>query len=521
MPPINGALPELVYQYPTAQDNPTQLRPIIILDWSVDVDTAQFSNSVSRVGLVTLLDRSTGQSVATDYLDYDSRNRRIRLQASSLLSPNQEYRLIIAKGVQDTYGRRSQYHYDWTFTTAVSAVSSVLLVSPSDGSTQSSFPTFTWAVVTGATGINYQFQLASEVSFTSPLVNTLVNPNYYTPGSIPPDQESYYWRVRAVTASVTGEWSDTWAFYYGTTLAADVTSRTTWIDPVFALFRVGNKSASQRELGTNLSTWPTLSFTFTSPPVSSIGNYVTVTKKAVLPRNDQPSDYVESTVAGTWSVAGSTATFTPTDSLAGNSRYLITFPETLVNTQGVELGVEQSYYVVGQYTPYYVDIRVLKAKLRTESLTLPDDQINLFIHLASLEANMRYQAFLLGTSLYWYPDSLTETMVRGVAMKGHAVLRWVEARTRVYIYESILSDEIRNVGRTTRLSDYQETLTKDFLAAIKMAKDYAEEEMMEWENFLSPSDTPMMVSRHSLWDSRYWYGDLMVGDVDAGREDRF
>jgi hypothetical protein len=97
----------------------------------------------------------------------------------------------------------------------------------------------------------------------------------------------------------------------------------------------------------------------------------------------------------------------------------------------------------------------------------------------------------------------------------------VEARTRVYIYESILSDEIRNVGRTTRLADYQETLTKDFLAAIKMAKDYAEEEMMEWENFLSPSDTPMMVSRHSLWDSRYWYADYMVGDVDAGREDAF
>lgn len=516
MPPINGALPELIYQFPTAQDVPASLFPTFILDWSVDVDTAQFSNAASRITLITLLNLSTGQTVGTNYLAYDAKNRRVTLQPIATLSANQEYRFIVSKGVLDTYGRKSQYHYDWTFTTAVSSVSSVLLISPSDQSTQNSFPTFTWAVATGATGINYQYQLAADTSFVGPIIDTLVNPNYYTPGTIPPDQATYYWRVRAVTAQVSGAWSPTWAFYYGTTMQADVTSRTTWIDPVFAVYQTGFRDGLS-----NQTVWPNFTFVFTSPPASTIGQYATVTKKSVLPRNDVPSDYAESVVAGTWSVAGSTATFTPSDSLATNSRYLITIPGVITNNRGVLLGQDMYYYVVGKYDPYYVDIRVIKANLRTESLTISDDQINFFIHLASLEANMRYQSYIMGTALYWYPDSLTETMVRGTPLKGHAVLRWVEARTRVYIFESILSDEIRNVGRTVHLSDYSETLTKDFLAGIKMARDFALEDMLEWEDMLSPSDTPLMVSRHDLWSSYYWQGDYMVGDIDARREHRF
>lgn len=514
MPTLSGSFPEIVYRFPTSQDSPVlQPRPIIILDWSVDINTTQFSNASQRAALINVYEQSNGTQIAIDYLDYDARNRRLRLQVTPNLTPNTEYRIDLAKGIQDSYGRRSLYSYSWTFTTNVSSVSAVLLVAPSNESTQSSFPTFTWAVATGATGINYQFQLAADTSFVGALVDTVVTPNYYTPGSIPSDQTPYYWRVRAVTPTVTGQWSSIWSFYYGTTQQADVGTRTTWVDPIFAVFRSGFKNGLSHR-----AAFPTLSFTFTSPPASTIGNYATVTRKSVLPRNDVAGDYNEATVGGTWTVAGSTATFVPNESLLGNTRYLITLPETILNRDGVELGVEKNYYFTGQYTPYYVDIRVLKARLRTESTTIPDDQINYFIHLASLEANMRYQAFLLGTALYWYPDSLTETMVRGVVLKSHAVLRWVEAAARVAIYDSILSDEIRNVGRTVRLADYQESLTKDFLAAIELAKKYAEEEMLKWEDYLSPSDTPLMVSRHDMWSDKGWYWDYMVGPIDANRE---
>jgi hypothetical protein len=72
-------------------------------------------------------------------------------------------------------------------------------------------PTFNWGVIGGAT--NYEFQLAMDASFDSPIVDmtgadALGNVLVYKLDSMTLDYgTTYYWRVRAISASSETEWS--------------------------------------------------------------------------------------------------------------------------------------------------------------------------------------------------------------------------------------------------------------------------------------------------------------------------
>ena len=68
--------------------------------------------------------------------------------------------------------------------------------------------TFSW---TGSEGSQYQFQLATNASFASPRVDSLLSDSTLELGEL--DQQQYYWRVRATNAAGVSDWSATFTFF--------------------------------------------------------------------------------------------------------------------------------------------------------------------------------------------------------------------------------------------------------------------------------------------------------------------
>jgi hypothetical protein len=250
-------------------------------------------------------------------------------------------------------------------------------------------------------------------------------------------------------------------------------------------------------------------------------NYLKVVSMSQLPRNDNYASYAEVAVAGSWALSGNNATFTPSGNIAANTRYEVRVSQFMVNTIGTMLGEDYCWYFTGQYTPFYVSPRALKARFRSESLTLPDDLLNYHIYMASLEANTRYWGYLQ-QAMYPVGDSLLETIVRdNPNLKSHGVLKWVEACATYHLLRSILLDETRNIGRDRSLSGYRESLSRDFVEGMKLSLDIAKQEMDEYANYLIPSDMARIVNPHSEWSDRYSGADMILRHVEAGRNNWF
>ena len=519
-----GNFPEITYRFPTEANGPqTSLQPSIILDWSVDMETTQFSNDSQRAKNIILFDDATSTVLATDYVSYTAASRRLTLQPSSPLSPSKKYRILVKNKLQSTDGRKSVNEYNWVFVTASGAITVPTPVFPGDATVQPTFPTLSWlgVTVTSTTGSAltavYEVHVDETWEFTSLAYSTTTTGLAATPAGVFTDNTTYYWRVRAYTTEATGAWSDTKSFYYGRALDSDPSTRQYLPDSdPFGVKKLGFKDGSS-----NLSAHPsTLSITFTSAPASNYTSYIEVTKKSVLPRNDDLTTYDESTLAGSWSASGNTITFTPSEAIAQNTRYQILLKPEMINTSGYELGNEEMMYWTGRYSPFYVSPRVIRSRFLGAEQKVPDDLINFYIYQASLEANARYWGYQ-----DTYPttgDSLDEITVRDSGnLQSYGVLKWVEAKTAYQLLKAILFEHLRDIGRTEKLGDTFVSLTADFVKGIDKALAKVEEEIREWENYLIPTDIPLTVSRSSGWSPVNWDYDLAVGGLEAQRDNGF
>jgi photosystem II stability/assembly factor-like uncharacterized protein len=88
------------------------------------------------------------------------------------------------------------------------------LTYPTDGLTlNTTFPTFTWETVNGAT--SYNIQVSKTSSFSSTIVNaTMTSPSYTAAKAFAP-KTTLYWRVRTNSSSGTSDWSDVYSFTTG------------------------------------------------------------------------------------------------------------------------------------------------------------------------------------------------------------------------------------------------------------------------------------------------------------------
>lgn len=523
--------PEILYKFPTLLNGArSELRPNILLDWSTDIDTNQFSDAETRNRLVVLMNDVTSTVVLTDYVGYTAATRRLNLAPAVDLERSTTYRIIVKAGVLDSFGRRSRNEYNWTFTTGEATITAPLLLSPPDASVQSVFPSLSWSAVSATGTVFYGIQIDDRVDFGDVNYDQITIGTSVTPAGTFTENTTYYWRVYAYTNAATGAWSDIRSFFFGSSYYAHVSSRQEWEDQDdFGVYDTGFEDGLP-----NLSSWPTnLTLSFLTEPASDYSSYVTVRKKAILPRNDVSTSYDYSSLAGGWTQGTDTIipsvgatpitvynlTFTPSGDIGTNTRYEILVNRRLRNTDGVSLGEDYRYFWTGKYDPLYVDPIALASKFRLESLTVPDDLLYFYIYMASLEAKARYYGYLFNVQGMYFGDGLKENQVRDTTnLNSFGVLKWVEACATYNILKSILNEELRGVGRTRRLGDFTESLTADFVKAIKEALDRAADELKMWEELLVPTDSPRTTPLHSQWSPRMHDYDASI-PIEAQRDD--
>jgi len=518
-----AAYPEVTYRYPTVNDsNVTELRPQIILDWSEDIELTQFQNASTRNQLLTIIDEVTKTSYSTDYVEYQAVNRRLVLQVATDLQVGTTYRVFLKALVLGSAGRKSKNEYSWTFSLAQTALPYVVLTNPPDVSIQSVFPSLTWeASAFTVSAMAYEVQLDDLPTFQSVDYTATTTGTAITPAGVFNSATTYYWRVRTYADPGTsiGPWSPISSFYFGDSAVAHSTSKIAWEDSD----SFGVKSTSFKNGLTHQSTMPNVTLYFTSTPASNYSTSLEVVKLNQVPRNDSSTAYDETTVTGSWTLNGTALTFTFGESIAENTRYELRVNSTMENTLGLTLGEDYNYYWSGKYNPYYVGLRTIRARLMASEQQVPDDLINYYIYLASLEAKARVYGYaqLIQGLVYAY-DTLKESVVRDTPnLDSFGALKWVEAATVYKLTGAILIEELRNVGRSRTLGDYSEALTKDFLAAIQEAQKQAKEEMVQYENYLTPSSVSMGVTKNSGWSDLQHLWDPSLGDAVGGHNAPF
>jgi hypothetical protein len=96
----------------------------------------------------------------------------------------------------------------WSFTIPVTPPSAPTLLTPSNGSTQSSSVAFSWQPVSEAT--YYQIEVSQTSGFTTLVLdNGTTSTSVTASGGLP---GTYYWRVSAYNGLLQGPWSAIWSF---------------------------------------------------------------------------------------------------------------------------------------------------------------------------------------------------------------------------------------------------------------------------------------------------------------------
>jgi hypothetical protein len=509
--------PELTARFPTDSNTaPSASGLQITLDWSVDLDTSQVTDAATRANYFVLMEDSVSTVIPLNYVSYTPANKRLILAPSSSLKSNTRYRIIVKAGLLFTDSRRSSNTYNWTFTTATAVIPTTTLLSPGNQTIQPVFPTLNWAVSSASGSVSYQVQIDTRFDFGSVAYQTNTNSTSITPAGSFNDETTYYWRVRAYTSSATGDWSDSWAYFYGREINSSASSRQNYADvDIFELTKMGFNDGKS-----NCQIWPTISFTFSTTPASTFTNNVSIFGYYLIPRDDIAATYQPVTVNGSWSQSGNTITFTPSDSLINNIRYEVILSGDLTDVNGYRLVDTYTRYFTGPYNPYYCHLRTIRSKFLGSEQQIPDDLINYYIHEASLEAKARFYGYLQVSNIAGIlGDALKESIVRDSNnLNSYGVAKWVEHAATYNLLKAILFETTRQIGRTEKLGDGEVALSADFVKGIQESFKREEQELTYWEAFLIPSATPLVVSKNSGWSPVAQNYDFSISDLEARRD---
>lgn len=508
--------PEIRYRSPiNLLGAASDLRPNIEMQWSVDIDTAQFSDPSSLANIVRVINETTSEIVPLEYDSYSTRTKILKLAPTTDLDRGTLYSVYVDKEVLATTGRKSKQIFYWQFSTAEGALGSLSLLDPADSSVQITFPELIWMPASGS--VSYIVQVDDRWDFGSPVYQATTSATSLIPIGAFTDETTYYWRVRAYTDIASGAWSDTRQFYYGTPRNALAGTKQNW----YGSDSFGLESTGWVNGLSNQSAFPTIRISFTSNPETNYEQFISVWKRQQIPRNDSLTTFQESIVAGSWTQSGSSITFTPSETIQSNTRYEIRILSDLINTEGTKLGIDYSLYFTSSYSPMYADVMAIRSRFLGAEQHIPDDLINYWIYKRSLEAQAKYYMYLQGQPVTLGnqpPESLVRDSPR---LTSYGVGKWVESAAVLSVLQAILNENLRLVDSERKLGDYTSRLGPGFLKAIEMAIKSAQEELDYWEDFLTVEGQGRVAVRSSLWSPQSRSYDLSIWDLEARRDNRF
>lgn len=399
-------------------------------------------------------------TVELSYLDYVVATKTLKVQPTTALTPGTTYKLIIhskSDGFLSAAGRPLHKSTFYEFTVSEISFPKLQLVSPGNGVVvpdQILITTFVPAITGSAVVIaqlsqNRNFAVVDWVG-AIPASASVNHELAVTPA--PLTDTTYYLRTRLLdaTSGFGGEWSDIWNFYYGSRESVYPESRRQIEDEETYFSRVTSIGFTDGNF--NLTTWPSISVTFSADIPTGSTNYFSIIR--------QPVDAASPTsVAGDWTIVGSVATFTPTEEIRNNSRYTLTLSAGLVDSLGSELPAA-SYYFVSRYTPFYAQPLEVRAVLGGMIGDVSDDLIAYFIHKVSLDVNWRsrLQPTQMLDPLYIFGGASVSDLqiTRNPAL--YAINQWTILGAAMMLLQTKLFEFVPGADGSLQIADYRESL---------------------------------------------------------------
>ncbi len=462
--PSNAQYLALSAYSPRLNDDNVGVNPEITLRFNTPVDTSLVDTDAVLNQYLVLTDLESARTVPLTYGDWDATNNLLTLAPSGTLQAGTLYQVTVLKTLKNAQGRAMTENRTWAFQTAAGAITKVELASPGDSTAWSTAPTLRWTGVWTSGSVTYDVQLNQDWQFINPVWETAVTVSgsggvqSASIGVALIERSTYYWRVRARSLGLSGEWSEPWSFWVGTSRQASPDTRLVYEPPT--VFRVDHYGIPN---GTpHLGYWPPIQAVFTrdvdATSVTS-GNFY-LWKIPVDGRQNQGS----TVVGGTISIAGDTLTFTPGESITPNTRYTLIVGSTLTSEDGDALeGCEQTYFT-STYRPLYGGLYTIRAALGGFIEDISDDEILFQLWQASLKV---HEILITRYHRIRRMVSYDELLVYQPPADTWGMKEYAELECQISLLESYYFDLQREAGRKSVLGTFETEVSVDTLKELR------------------------------------------------------
>jgi hypothetical protein len=459
----------IIRRYPRlGWDQNVSITPDITLRFNLPINVDLVDTDPELNQYVVFVDLGTDQTQPVSFKEWNAAERTLIINPTTQLSPGALYQITVRKGLQTAQGRSMLQDETWTFQTSAAALGKVTLFAPGDSTAWGLLPTLTWYGVWFASGsVSYDVEVDSNFLFgDNPLWETTITTT--TTGGVQSAsigttlaaESTYFWRVRARTTAVTGDWSDARAFWVGT--IAQASPDTVSLFSPAAVFRLDRFTPDDR--ATNLPTWPTIRIEFTQPLSGASVNDGTIQifEKTV----DGRADILPRQLVGnTYTLEDNTLTIVPAGDILKNHRYEFTLTTGLRSASGAFLLEPIEFTLIGRYLPIYGGVEVVKNRMGNLISDIDEDEILFHLWRSSLHVNemlitrvhrIRARATRSDLENYQPPGGTTEGM-----------MQFTELSAAIELLEHRYFDLANVAGQGGALATFEFSLNPDILVQIQ------------------------------------------------------
>lgn len=506
-------IPQLLDFTPTDITASVSSQPTLSMTFSMQMsvyalqsgDIATLNNYLNQY--IALTEDSSNQPVAVEFVSY-APGEVLSVKPTSALTPGAKYRVMLKSGFLASTGRSIDRDYTWTFQVEDSDVAQVQLLSPINERIVSASPAYSWEEVDGD-DVSYEFQISLYQNF-----QTLVHSADELTGTTLPalsealieDDKTYYWRVRAISGTVYGRWSDIRSY------SVEVPGTDAVIPTPTSLFDSFTLTSFYMAGGdSNLSSWPTPILSFSHDvDASSIEQGIQITAEDV--------DTGETLTAPTYgtSVSGNVVTIVFDGTPQENTRYTISVVQ-VANTAGVTTSEVQQLSFTGAYLPLYTTATVLLSSDPGFLSKYSTDELNGQLHRSSLRANKILYIELTPPEPTPGVIETGPTLANLRTRRTHtwALQNYVEKHATHALIQMLLHEKLRDIGKRSidsLTTDIDETLIPNMTRLLKdleIQVRAAESEMITG----SEITVPRVGVRSSHWNPHYANYDMSTSEI--------
>lgn len=478
------------------------VQPEINVRFNQFVNEALVSTDAALNQYVILVDMATDQAYPVTFREWDRPNRILTFAPSGNLTPGAMYQVTVRKELKTAQGRQMLCDLTWSFQVSDAALGQVSLRSPGDATAFVSPPPLVWDGVWIPSGsVTYQVEVDSNWQFgnnvlwgTTLTVATSGGIQEVSIGTPLTAPAAYYWRVRACTPAISGQWSETRSFWVGNATQSSPDTQVMY-DPGQAFSLVGILP----ENGTpNYSDWPLIRATFTQDlsGASVTSGSISLWAQAVDGRLATGIEQIPALLT----VVGPTVQLSPSGTIRQNTRYTLKLTEELMGSGSEVLPAPVESYFTGPYYPLYGGTIAVRAELGPLAERISDDEILFYLWRGSLHVHE-----MLATRVHRVRQliSFDDLVAYLPTIVSWGMIRYAELAAAVDLLENYYYEQLPHGGAKVGLATFEYSMETAYLRELRDEIKNRREERDKWAaTFLAE----VVVPRVGIKSQRFWPG---------------